>query len=228
MSLVGYILRSFRKKLVRRYINHRLIRKDYTVISDDCWGGRLYADLGLKCRSPFILMGFTASEYINFLCQCREPGALDVISISSEERGYPIIQTRHARLFGQHYTSEAIFRTTYERRCKTILWDRVFIKINLGNPKYRPEDIARWNELKLPNSVAIYPDEPRFKATPIHNGVALPDWEKTDASNGYRQFYLSTLRFDILHWLNHGTIRNTLAYQCAHFVFQRKFFFHIQ
>jgi len=46
-------------------------------------------------------------------------------------------------LFGQHYTSDESFLTTYERRRKTILWDRVFIKINFGNPKYRPEDIAR-------------------------------------------------------------------------------------
>lgn len=168
-------------------------------------------------------MGFTASEYIDFVCHCREANALDVISVSSEERGYPIIQTRHARLFGQHYTSDESFRATYERRCKTILWDRVFIKINFGNPKYRPEDIARWNALKLPNSLAIYPDEPRFKATPIHNGVALPDWEKTSAMNGDRQFYLSTLRFDIFHWLNHGTIRTNLVYRCAHFIFLRKF-----
>lgn len=202
---------TLRERLARRYVQRRLPRRDFTFISDDCWAGRAYAELGLICRSPFVGMGFTAHEYLDFLQGFREPGALDVLGVSSEEKGYPLIRTRHARLFGQHYGSDEEFVRTYERRRKTILWDRVFIKIDFGKRKYRPEDIARWNALKPPNSVALYPDLPRFRALNIHHGVALPDWD----IDGARQFQISCRRFDIFEWLNHGVIRLPWSYRCA-------------
>ncbi len=210
----------FRDRLVWRYARSRLLRTDFTLVSDDCWGGRLYSDLGLKCYSPFTGTGFTAREYLDFLCGFREPGALEVRSISCEERGYPIMQLRDARLFGRHYSSNDVFLKSYERRRKLILWDRVFIKIDFGNPKYRTEDILRWNALKLPNSVAIHPDEPRFRALNIHHGVALPDYHP----NGARQFRVSCRRFDVFHWLSHDERRLPLGYRCVQVALMEKAF----
>ena len=162
--------------------------------------------------------GFTAREYLDFLQGFREPGALAVRSVSSKERGYPIIQLRDARLFGRHYSSDEVFVRGYERRIKTILWDRVFVKIDFGNPKYLDDDIVRWNAMKLPNAVAIYPDEPRFRAMNIHQGVALPDYH----ANGARQFRISCRRFDIFEWLNTGKIGLPLGYRCVQVALMEK------
>lgn len=161
--------------------------------------------LGMKCLSPFIGMGFTPPEYINFLTHMREPRALDVLSVSSEERGYPIIETPHARLFGQHYKSDQEFVRNYKRRCAKIDWDNLFIKIDLGKAKYSLDDITRWNEMKLPNSVAIYPDEPKFHQVKIHNGVCIKKW----STNGVEMFTRSCQKFDVMEWLNHGIVKRS-------------------
>ena len=219
-SSFGDRVRAARNQLAKSYVNRRLQRRDFTIISDDCWAGRLYSDLRLKTHSPFISMGFTAREYLDFLCKMREPGALDVLSVSSEERGYPIIQTRYARLFGLHYSSDEEFRARYERRCKSILWDRLFIKIDFGNPKYRPEDLARWNELKLPNSLAFYSPDCPFNGQYIHNGLLLPDW----VPDGDRKFPLSIRRFDLFSWLNTGRIHCPLSYRIPQFLLVEKMF----
>lgn len=207
-----------RDRLLWRYARRRLKRHDFTVISDDCWAGRFYSDLGLKCHSPCVGTGFTAREYLDFLKGFREPGALDVRSVSSEERGYPIIQLRDARLFGRHYSSDDVFLKGYERRRKTILWDRVFVKIDFGNPKYQDDDIERWNAMKLPNAVALYPDTPRFRSMNIHQGVALPDYH----ANGARQFRISCRRFDIFEWLNTGKLALPLGYRCVQLALMEK------
>jgi uncharacterized protein (DUF1919 family) len=209
-QLIAKRFNTFRGGFARRYQHRRLLRRDFTIISDDCWGGQIYSVFGLKCHSPFIGMGVTAHEYIDFLNHFFDEGALDVLGVSTRADGkYHLIQTRHALLHGMHYDSAEDFRHTYERRCKTILRDRVFIKIDFGKKKYTADDIARWNALKLPNSVALYPDLPRFRALNIHNGVALPDWKL----DGAKQFHISCRRFDIFTWLNHGTIELTQAYR---------------
>jgi hypothetical protein len=96
-------LSNLRQVQLRRYVKNRLeADTEFTIIGDDCWAGRMYAELGLRCRSPFVGMGFSPREYLNFLEHMQEAGALEVTAVSSEERNYPIIQTRHARLFGLH------------------------------------------------------------------------------------------------------------------------------
>jgi len=166
-------------------------------------------------------MGFTPREYINFITHLREPGALQAISVSSEERGYPIIETPHARLFGFHDKSEKDFKNRYERRCQLIDWDHLFIKIDLGKKKYREEDIHRWNELRLPNSVALFPDQPKFHAAAIHNGVCVSNW----IEDGYHMFPRSCHAFDVIEWLNNGTVLpSRLASLVYTLLFQRGIF----
>lgn len=207
-----------RVRMAKRHVQRRLQRNDFTIISDDCWGGRLYSEFGLRCYSPFVGMGFTAHEYLDFLCGFREAGALDILGEKLSEEGYPLLKTRYAWLFGQHYDSAAEFRHAFERRCKTIRWDRVFIKIDFGKFKYRPEDIARWNELRLPNSVALYPNRSKFRDAHIHNGVALLDW----TVDGAKQFGVSCRSFDILDWLNHGRVGWSAAYGCRQFLWMER------
>jgi hypothetical protein len=91
----------------------------------------------------------------------------------------------------------------------------VFIKIDFGKTKYRPEDIARWNALKLPNSVALFPDKTRFRSLDIHNGVELPDW----ILDGAKQFRVSCRRFDVFEWLNHGRVGLSAGYACRQMMF---------
>lgn len=203
--------RALRLRLARAYVTRRLVKEPRSIISDDCWGGRVYDANALPCHSPFVGMGFATDEYINFLEHMREPGALDPLSISSERKGYPIIQTRHAELYGMHYKTEKEFMQRYQRRCLRLNLDRPWIKIDFCRPDYRPEDIARWNALRFPDSVALHPDEPRFHVLKIHNGVAVRNW----ILNGFEMYARSLSAFDIYAWLQTGKISRGPLYRLA-------------
>jgi uncharacterized protein (DUF1919 family) len=198
-------LSAQRSKAARRYLKRHLRTRAATIVSDDCWAGKIYEDFGIRCLSPFVKMGFSPPEYLTFLQHMREPEALELLSISSKERGYPIIETKYARLFGMHYRTEFEFQRSFGRRAKLIDWDKLYIKIDLGRKDTNEAVIARWNELKLPNSVALYPNTPNFQHLKIHHGVCVPDWTALDIQNIPR----SCRRFDVVHWLNTGEIKRS-------------------
>ena len=165
-------------------------------------------------------MGFTPPQYLNFIRHMREPGALEVLSVSSKERGYPIIETPYARLFGMHYHYDEQFVRTFDRRKRLINWDRLLIKIDFGKHKYRASDIEQWNAMKLPHAVAFYPDEPKFKALSIHRGVAVKGW----ADDGAKMFLTSCRHFDLFHWLQSGEVRfSTRRMIAQYFMFKHGF-----
>jgi uncharacterized protein (DUF1919 family) len=206
-------LRTYRNHLAQRYFKRRLSGLHCTVISDDCWAGRLYSQLRLKCNSPFIGMGVDGIEYLDLIVKLHEPGALDILSVSNAEFGYPVIQTRHAKLHGLHYGTNDEFRDCFERRRDIICWDNLFIKIDLGKPIYRRQHIAHWNRLRLPHSVALYPDTPYYRSLNIHHGVAVKHWN----IDGDSQFHLSSRHFDVAAWLLHDRLACSWVYRLFHF-----------
>jgi uncharacterized protein (DUF1919 family) len=111
------VLRATRDRLGGWFLRRHLRARPVTIVADDCWAGRLYADLRLPCHSPFIGMGVRTPEYLELLAHFHEPGVLDVLSTSIDpEQGYPILHTRYAALRGLHYGSIGEFRQRFERR----------------------------------------------------------------------------------------------------------------
>jgi uncharacterized protein (DUF1919 family) len=58
-NFINELLRCFRKKC--------LVEKDFTIISDNCWGGFAYKYFGLKYTSPFVGLVIFPSDYIMLL-----------------------------------------------------------------------------------------------------------------------------------------------------------------
>lgn len=218
----GHFFRSARNRLAARYVRRRLVARPVTIIADDCWGGRLYSNLAIPCRSPFIGCGIRVPEYLELLAHLRDPDALTVLGTSLHpEHGYPLLHTRYARFFGLHYKSEAEFRQRFERRVQAMVWDNLRIKIDLGKSSCGEAEVARWNALRLPASVALFPErgdsataDARATAARPHGGIAMPDWHE----NGLDQFDHSTRHFDVLAWLNEGNLHTSPGYRVAQFL----------
>lgn len=50
----------------------RLKNTDFTIISNNCWGGMIYESYGLPKESPTVGMFFMADDYIKFLTHLKE------------------------------------------------------------------------------------------------------------------------------------------------------------
>lgn len=150
---VRRILADFKAKMRKTYFRFtgsyrqkKLKNTDFTIISNNCWGGSIYESYGLIKQSPTVGMYFMADEYLRFvsnlqyyLCQC------DIEFISPEEARYldfysgnlpvkyPIARLGDVEIAMMHFHSEEEARAKWERRCKRINWDRLLVKMNDQN-----------------------------------------------------------------------------------------------
>lgn len=130
----------------------QLKQTDFTIISNNCWGGMIYESYNLPKNSPTVGMFFMAKDYIEFLSDLKgyingelifikpeESRWKDMPQVSSDKRfgQYPIGVLSNGEntieIFFLHYHSEQEAREKWERRIKRINWDKLLVKFNDQN-----------------------------------------------------------------------------------------------
>ncbi|RBW66261.1 hypothetical protein DS893_05480 [Vibrionales bacterium C3R12] len=130
-------LNKLKKKLRRAYIS----QTDFSIISDNCWGGFMYQHLGLPYQSPFIGLFIYSPDYIELLCSLEEHLNSKLRFISPKdskykkemiENGtydkYPIGKIKDVELHFLHYTSENDALEKWNRRIDRINYNNLIIK----------------------------------------------------------------------------------------------------
>lgn len=59
-------------KLFTKHRTKQLVNKQFTIISNNCWGGMIYESYNLPKESPTVGLFFMADDYINFLKHLKE------------------------------------------------------------------------------------------------------------------------------------------------------------
>lgn len=162
----------------------RLRNRTITVISNDCWGGRMHKFYHLPFNSPFIGLFIPGPDYVRIL---ETPQVLDM-----PLRFVPISQSRywdHLQSVGQtshplgllgpenleihflHYENEQVARQKWERRVKRIDWDNAIVKCS-DRDVFNEQVARRFDALPYPNKVC-------FTSRPypgLKSVVYLPDY----------------------------------------------------
>ena len=125
---------------------------DFTIISNNCWGGMIYESYNLPKESPTVGMFFMSKDYIEFLSDLKGyiNGELTFIrpeesrwkampQVSGDKRfgNYPIGVLSNGKntieIFFLHYHSEQEAREKWERRIQRINWNKLLVKFNDQN-----------------------------------------------------------------------------------------------
>lgn len=157
-----YIKATYKKR--RKKINC----EDFTVISNNCWGGFVYQSYGLKYLTPTIGCFFMADDYIKFISNIKkyinnselhfiEPKKSkwyqDIKNISKFGE-YPIGVIDDIEIQFLHYASPKIAKEKWEERKQRINYDKIiykFSEMNLCNEK----NIMDFQKLDLPNKICF-------------------------------------------------------------------------
>lgn len=131
-----------------RHIRGRYLLKnrDFTIISNNCWGGMVYKDYGIKYASPTVGLYFFAEEYIKFLKNIKSYMAMKLQFIDCSESKYYKYMIDNGidtniiiGLLGDveivflHYKSRNEVLEKWDRRKKRINWDNMIVKFNDQN-----------------------------------------------------------------------------------------------
>lgn len=170
-------------------------------ISDDCWGGELYHRLRRGYTSPTIGLWIGSHTYLRYLCQFDQIHTHKLIFIDTNF-DYPVATLCGVMIGFMHSLDKEEAEQTYWRRFKRINNNKIFTKIDFGKPGYTLDHIEIWNSLKIPNSVALYPEEMDMPGEKVHNGVAIPNWDL----DGAKMFKISAEHFDVDQWVESGRV----------------------
>lgn len=169
---------TVRLKIRRIYIHKTagwrrktLKSEDWTIISNNCWGGFIYQSYGLPYLSPTVGCFFMADDYLRFVSDLRRWIARPLCFIPSGESSsakvfeqwdkfgsYPIgvlvDGTERIEIHFLHYRTKEEARAHWETRTSRIRWDKILYKFNDQN-LCTEEHIRSFLSLPLKNKICF-------------------------------------------------------------------------
>lgn len=134
------------RKLFANIRLKKINKKDFTIISNNCWGGMIYESYNLPKQSPTVGLYFFADDYIKFLKELKNNLNKELIFIKPQESKwfeeikddknigtYPIGKIDDIEIFFLHYKTEKEAYEKWNRRKKRINWNNLIIKFNDQN-----------------------------------------------------------------------------------------------
>lgn len=166
------IISYFRKRC--NYM--KLKNKNFTIISNNCWGGDVYQMYGLEYTSPTIGLYLYESDYVKFVANLEKYLSQELTFIQPEQSrfyvklcqefgaeklGFPIAKILDVEIMFLHYKSIDEAKKKWERRKKRINYSNILFK--LSDRTDCNEDIIRaFCDLPYKNKICFtkkeYPD----------------------------------------------------------------------
>lgn len=187
MTIEGLRLK-FRNKiylpLTRNYRRSLLQNKEFTIISNNCWGGTVYESYGIQKQSPTVGLFIMPKDYLKLLQNLEYYMALDLLFIDSAEskwRDYlcnykgwgtwPIARLGNIELQLLHaHGSKEQIRDQWKRRVQRIHWDKMIFKFNDQNGCL-DEDLDNFLKLPLDNKLFFCAKNTTLHLKNSHKGV---------------------------------------------------------
>lgn len=109
------------------YDRSRLKNDNFTIFSQNCIGGIMYHDLGVKFYSPTINMLFEPNDWIKFLERPKHYLNYRIEFKNDNECGYPrgVIDDVHVDFI--HYKSRDEIIRLWNKRKERINWDNILV-----------------------------------------------------------------------------------------------------
>lgn len=153
---------DIRKRLKKLYV------KDFTIISNNCWGGMIYQKFGLKYLTPTIGLYILGHDFVKLCSEWERYFHAKLEFIPWEESTYysklkdmtpyPIARLGDIEIYFMHYKTEEEARKKWERRVKRINPKRMLFKLSQREGCSK-EDIEKFMSLPLDNKLCFAYDQ---------------------------------------------------------------------
>lgn len=189
---------KFRNKIYIPFTAKKRARKlkckDFTVISNNCWGGTVYESYGMKKLSPTVGMFIMPKDYIKFAGNLHYYLNQHLSFVKADDSKwkselchkanfgtYLIGKLSDIELHMLHYHEESVARAKWESRVKRVNFEKMIVKFNDQNGA-TPKDIEDFMQLPIKNKLCFVSDK-RFC---VSEGVILVKQPKRCGSMGIK------------------------------------------
>lgn len=194
----------------------RLNNIDFSIISNNCWGGICYEYFGLQKLSPTVGCYFFANDYIKFISRLE-------YYLKQELRFIPLNQSKYSKEiseFGEtnkenltapigllddveivflHYKNQLKAYEKWNRRIKRINYNNLIFKFSHQN-NCTEEHIKTFNQLDLPGKKIC------FSKTyiPLSSNIYINGYENED---NLQDSFCWRKNYDLVEFINTGIIK---------------------
>lgn len=207
-SRAEYLYRTIQRK--------RIKNTDFTIISNNCWGGRIYEDLGLPYKTPTVGLFFFAPCYLKFIHNIGEYSKmnLEFIDVSKYDKAnklksenyYPIaVLGGDIEIHFLHYKTTEEATEKWNRRRDRINYDNLFISFS-DSEGFDLNELQKFDSIPYPKVF--------FSAQKI-KGISSLIWLKKFRNQKhigdiYTFPWSYRWQFDVVKWLNNQSKTNKL------------------
>jgi uncharacterized protein (DUF1919 family) len=207
-----YVTNKFTKMMKSQLLLARLKFRDFTIVSNNCWGTHIYQFLGEPYKTPFVGLFLTPSCYITLIPRLRwflaqpiyfvKTSRYDYINALREKQKlkYPIgCLGGDVEIQFLHYGSEKDAEEKWSRRVERMSRDdsRLFFKF-CDRDECTVDQLMAFDNLPFGNKVC-------FVSKPsLHMGSAvwIPGCSDGQVADGLQLSKISPRYFDSVGWLN--------------------------
>jgi len=166
-------LKKIKKRLAEFFVNirrkavKRLIKKrDFSVISNNCWAGRVYQYLDMPYLSPTAGLYFFTPDYIKFVSDLRHYLSCELEFIDPCDSRYykylaernqlnvPIAKLDDIEIVFLHYKTPQEAAEKWYRRAKRVNYDNIILKLSRMN-LCTEKEMAEFAALDFKNKILI-------------------------------------------------------------------------
>lgn len=191
-------LKEIWDSLLKSHYRNRLTNTDFTIISNNCWGGCCYEWFGMQKLSPTVGAYFFPEDYLRFVERLDYYMSLELQFIDVTKSKYyeqlkgeqpsPIGILDDVEIIFLHYADEKEAKDKWTRRVKRINWDNLIFKFSYQN-YCTHEHLKRFDEMKLPGKKFMFvnTEEPKYQCGVWYRGFEQEEqiWNDTYYWNRY-------------------------------------------
>ena len=178
------VMRRIRKILAP--IRRNGLKKQFTIFSNNCWGGRLYDKFSLPYLTPTIGLAMDTADFIKFLENYEYYFSLELKPIEDVQKqvngewGFYDCTLGDIKILFRHYRNVNDAITKWNRRKERIVKDNIIVKLTCYDDDVDTDVLDRF--IKLPyKKILFLSDEELVKKYESSCRVVYIPKDKTDS-----------------------------------------------
>ncbi|MFY8004692.1 MAG: DUF1919 domain-containing protein [Chitinophagaceae bacterium] len=195
-------------KIYIHFARQTLKNKNFSIISNNCWGGSVYEDLNLSYLTPTVGLFFFSECYMAFITDL-ENNLRKPLSFSKQSKytkgnyllslnRYPIgLIDGTIEIHFLHYKSEEEALSKWQKRAQRVNFNNLFFSFT-DNEAITEELICQFDEIPYPK--VFFSSKVRKQ---VKCNIQLKDFAGQDGiGNLYDNRWLYRKHFNVVKWLN--------------------------